>query len=168
MNKEVTPKDPELITPTPTAYRQVHLHVLGAHGFVGEVTGQYYPLNAYGKLIYSHLKQRKDYFDEQGQPYYQTHASIANDLGMSRKTVWEVITLFIAEGVVNSEVRPNPHSGLPTHYYLDVHDLITWRDRSKLIGPDNTFKPNHDHKKAKPKQQSAVVPPEDIDEIPFR
>lgn len=146
-----------------------------ADGFISKVTGEAIKLTASGKIIYSYMLTKNEFFTEklQGQ-HYESQATIANCCGLEYKAAGTILRTFLDHGVIEGKkLRPDKGGQWRWYYYKVNTDLMLWEGDTKDFVIIEDQKPRYTEKteskstiKQKPYQRKPE-PEWDDSQLPF-
>lgn len=118
-------------------FTKIYKHIEGSDGFYSPATGEAVDLSVIDKLIYSYMLDKQTAFAvSTGGVHFETQATIADNLRLSRKTVSKTISKLMEHGVIVGVKPQEGKQGFPVWQYTGVkHPLKTWRKVNGIISP---------------------------------
>lgn len=104
-------------------FLMVHYRLLGASGYISK-DGERVKMNLTEKIIYSHLRNRFQFFKSIGKEYYDTQQAIAAVCNMDLKATGNVLRKFIKNGLTT--IYKKPYGNFVKNVYVDVPPLRLW------------------------------------------
>ena len=98
-------------------------NLLRSGGYVSN-DGECVKMNLTEKIIYTHLRNRYDFFTAQGKEYYDTQQSISDVCNMDIKAVGNVLRKFIKAGL--TPVYKKAYGNFVKNVYTSVPALNLW------------------------------------------
>lgn len=102
-----------------------------ADGFISKVTGEPIKFSASGKLIYTYMLSKNEFFTEKiGGQHYESQATIARFCGIEYKSAGVILRTFLENGVMEGKKgRPEKGGQQRWFYYKVYSDLVLWEGR---------------------------------------
>ena len=98
-----------------------------SNGFFSPVTGEPIKLSSSEKAIHMYLSDRIAFFvGKQGKEFFEEQGTIAEELGLDKKTVWRCMKKFKEHAVVTGDSRRTA-KGNSLWFYREIkNDLSFW------------------------------------------
>lgn len=140
-----------------------------ADGFISKTTGEAVKLTASGKIVYTYMLSRNEFFiGKMEGKHYETQRTIAKACGLEEKATGNILRSFIDHGVLSGKkLRPNGEGQWRWHYYKVFTDIVLW------VGDKESFE-IVENKPLQPREERVVSKPQqtvpdwlDESDLPF-
>lgn len=98
-------------------------NLLRSGGYVSK-DGECVKMNLTEKIIYTHLRNRYDFFTSQGNEYYDTQKDVADVCNMDIKAVGNVLRKFTTAGLTT--IYKKIYGNFVKNVYTSVPELDLW------------------------------------------
>lgn len=113
-------------------------NLLRSGGYVAK-DGECVKMNLTEKIIYTHLRNRYDFFTVQGKEYYDTQKDVADVCNMDIKAVGNVLRKFTKAGLTT--IYKKTYGNFVKNVYTSVPELDLWyKDKSVLVADSGEIK----------------------------
>lgn len=109
-------------------------NLLRSGGYVSE-HGECVKMNLTEKIIYTHLRNRYDFFTAQGKEYYDTQKDVADVCNMDIKAVGNVLRKFTKAGLTT--IYKKTYGNFVKNVYTSVPVLNLWYKDKPVIALDS-------------------------------
>jgi hypothetical protein len=121
-----------------------------ADGYISKKTGEAVKLSASGKIIYTYMLSKNEFFTETLKGHhYEAQATIAKCCGVEYKSAGTILRSFLDHGIMEGK-KLKPDSGQWRWFYYKVHsDLMLWegtKDNYTVVDSIPAPKQKVDHK----------------------
>lgn len=107
-------------------------NLLRSGGYVAK-DGECVKMNLTEKIIYTHLRNRYDFFTSQGKEYYDTQKDVADVCNMDIKAVGNVLRKFTKAGLTT--IYKKTYGNFVKNVYTSVPELDLWYKGEAVVPP---------------------------------
>lgn len=107
-------------------------NLLRSGGYVSN-DGECVKMNLTEKIIYTHLRNRFDFFTVQGKEYYDTQKDVADVCNMDIKAVGNVLRKFTKDGLTT--IYKKTYGNFVKNVYTSVPALSLWYKGEAVVPP---------------------------------
>lgn len=114
-----------------------------SNGFFSPTTGEAIKLTSSEKAVYMYLSDRITFFvEKQGSEFFEEQGTVAEELGLEKKTVWRCMKKFKEHAVVVGQSRRSSKGNMLWFYTEIKKDLKFWVGSEQEPKPITPIKVN--------------------------